>query len=170
MAGATGAIFMRGTIKKYSDVLRFTQMWSDMVRASWFGVEEWLEELGLEGFDDDGQSQAEAALRNADSAGFTPFQEPGGVGKRGFGLVERGGLVDEVVEVREVAVTEGQERKEVAAIGGITNLGQGKVGGAMADDAVEEEGEVVEAWVKLAGGGWLKGSGVIGHAIAGWGN
>jgi len=81
-------------------------------------------ELLLDGFEDDGQGQAEAAGGDADSAGFTPTEVFGGVGQGGFELFEDGGLVDEVIEVDLVAITRNQESKQVVIASGGAHFGQ----------------------------------------------
>ncbi len=106
-------------------------------------------ELQLEGLDDDGHGQAEAAGGEADSAPLLPGERAAGLIEVSFELGEWCGFPDEVIEVRHVAVAYGQELNEAALASGSADLVKGEVDWLMGHDEVEQ---VSELGIGAAGG------------------
>ena len=109
------------------------------------GVPEARPELLLDGFEDDGLGEAEAAAGDADTAGFLAFEGGGGVAESGFDLGELGGVGLEEVKVGDMAEAGDEESDQATAVGGRMDFGEGEAGvGALVNDLVDEEAEVGE--------------------------
>ena len=101
--------------------------------------------LLLNGFEDDGQGQAEATVGNTGSAGFAAFEGAGGVAEGGFHLFQVGWVALEEAEIDDMAEAHCEEVNKLPLAGGVVDVREAEVGvRALVNDPIDKEGEVGE--------------------------
>lgn len=101
-------------------------------------------ELLLDGFEDDGHRQAEAALFNASFARFAAFERARRIGQGGLHLFEVDDAgAEEGAKVGDVAVALNQQGEQAPLAGGGMDFFEGQVGRRMVvNDTIDQEREV----------------------------